>query len=98
MRTFIEGSVSRYESRQMTRRKLVGSLSVLSAIVLASSLVLGQSRDAVAPIPVSTLNHVSLPTSYNQCTVMWRLSCLRIGVDDFEGDRAVESHPSGSET
>ena len=71
MRTFIEGSVNRYESRQMTRRKLVGSLSVLSAIALASSLVLGQSRDAVAPIPVSTLNHVSLTTSYNQWTVMW---------------------------
>src|SRR6266850_1331175 len=54
---------------QVTRRN---QLLALCAIVLASPPVLmGQSKDAVPLIPVSTLNHVSLSASYLQWTVLW---------------------------
>ena len=71
MRTLIQGRGSRYESRPRPWWKLFSAVSVLSAIVLASPQVLGQSRDAAPPISVSTLNHVALTASYLQWSVYW---------------------------
>ena len=65
MRTFIEGSVSRYESRSMTRRDLFrSSLSGLAALALAPSRVMGQSQHAVLPIPVTGWSHPSFHPLY----------------------------------
>ena len=65
MRTFIEGSASRYESRPMTRRDLFrSSLSGLAALALAPSRVMGQSQNAVLPVPVTSWSHPSFHPQY----------------------------------
>ena len=71
MSTIIERPGSRYEGGQMTRRDLFRSLSALSAMALAPPRVMGQSRDSVLPVPVRTLNHVSLSSSNVQYSVLW---------------------------
>ena len=68
MNDFIEGLVRRYEGGGMTRRELVVALSAL--VVARSAPAAAPAAQANAePIPVTTLNHVTLTVSDVQRSV-----------------------------
>ena len=56
----------------MTRPDLFRWLTAVFAIALAPPLVvMGQSRQSAPPVPVTTLNYISLSASYCSFTVKW---------------------------
>lgn len=63
--------MNKSESGQMTRRDLFRWLTAVSAIALASPVVMGQSRESALPVPVTTLSHIALSASYCSFTVKW---------------------------
>ncbi len=60
MSEMVDRLVRRYEGGQMTRRELVVALSALMMARPAAGGAAPAAQPAAAPIPVTTLNHVTL--------------------------------------
>ena len=89
MGKMIEQLVRRYEGGKLTRRELVLSLS---ALVLARPEASAQPR--LAPIPVSTLNHVTLTVSDVQRSVEFYQRVLGMPLVTTQGTEADWSAPT----
>ena len=63
MSEVVDRLVRRYEGGQMTRRELVVALSALMMARPAAGGAAPAAQPAAAPIPVTTLNHVTLTVS-----------------------------------
>ena len=63
MSEVVDRLVRRYEGGQMTRRELVVALSALMMARPAAGRAAPAAQPAAAPIPVTTLNHVTLTVS-----------------------------------
>ena len=87
----IEGLVRRYESGGMTRRELVVALS---ALLMVRSQPAPAAQANAAPIPVTTLNHVTLTVADVQRSVEFYQRVLGLPLVTTQGTEADWSAPA----
>lgn len=91
MSTIVKRPLRTYSGCQTTRRDFFLSLSAsLSAMAWAPTRVMGQSG-SLLPIPVSTLNHISLSASYLQFTAMWYQKVFGLPIVYFQNSPVTGS-------
>jgi len=91
MSAVIEQLVQRYDGGGMTRRELVLALSTL---LLARPAAAGSAQPAASPIPVTTLNHVTLTVGDLQRSVEFYQRVLGLPLVTTQGTEADWSAPT----
>ena len=89
----VDQLVSRYDGGRMTRRELVLALSAL--VAAPSTAVSGAgTRQGASPIPVSTLNHVTLTVSDVQRSIDFYQRVLGLPLVTTQGNEADWNAPT----
>ncbi len=63
MTTAIEQLMNRYDNGAISRRGLIVALAALAVAPVADAAPAGATRQTAAPIPVTTMNHITLTVS-----------------------------------
>ncbi len=63
MTTAIEQLMNRYDNGAISRRDLIVALAALAVAPVAGAAPAGATRQTAAPIPVTTMNHITLTVS-----------------------------------